>query len=258
MSALKPFPKIQDHVYGPVLSRRLGLSLGVNLLPTERKVCSFNCGYCQLGWTRSRARTRFPKPDDVAQAVRERLLQLRRERFELDRITFSGNGEPTDHPDFGRIVDAVVQVRDEICPTVWISALTNGAHLDQTEVLRGLGRCDERIVKLDAGNESMFRRLNKPLAGLKLEKVVAGASRLLCVTIQTMFVTGAIDNASEEQVESWIGQLKRIRPSWVQMYTLDRVPADSKLEPVSAMRLMEISMRVAETCCIEPLLIIPE
>lgn len=260
MSALKDFPRIEEIIYGPLSSRRLGVSLGVNVLPLEQKQCSFNCAYCQLGWTlrRRAAAPRFPTPAQIGQALREQLRRLRREKAKLDRITFSGNGEPTSHPQFEEIVKEVASIRDDLYPGVWIAVLTNGAHLDRPDVVRGLNQTDERIVKLDAGNEPMFRRLNKPDPGVTLRRVVDGMSKLRSLTLQTMFVAGTTDNSTPDEVESWLAQVERTRPSWLQLYSLDRVPADRKLVPVSRVRLMEISMLVSERCGLEPLVIFPE
>lgn len=261
--ALKHFPKLKGLTYGPVVSRRLGLSLGVNLVPGPEKLCSFNCPYCQLGWTKRRVGSfapefGLPTPEEVSRAVQAEIRRLNKLDVKLDRITFSGNGEPTAHPLFEPILEAVRVVRDKEVPDVWIAVLTNGAHLDRPDVVRGLNRCDEPIVKFDAGNERMFRALNKPRPGLTLADIVHGLRLIRRPTIQTMFVTGSVDNTTPSEVDDWVGLVTKIKPTWSQIYTLDRIPADGRLLPVNRARLMEISMQLSETCGIQSLVIFPE
>jgi wyosine [tRNA(Phe)-imidazoG37] synthetase (radical SAM superfamily) len=258
-AALKRFPRLAGLVYGPVTSRRFGASLGINLTPGA-KVCTFDCRYCQLGWTRRRAArmSEWPRADDVARALKERLLRLRDRGTLLDAITFSGNGEPTSHPCFSEAVWATRLVRNEVFPQARIVALTNGAHLRRADVVAGLNLCDERIVKLDAGNESMFRKLNRPAHGVTLESILEGTGRLRSPVIQSMFVTGAIDNSTEEQVASWIETVVRVAPASGQIYTLDRLPADAEVRPVSRMRLMEIALQAGAAWPVEFLTVFPD
>jgi wyosine [tRNA(Phe)-imidazoG37] synthetase (radical SAM superfamily) len=193
----------------------------------------------------------------VERAVRERLTLLRDADAAVKRITFSGNGEPTAHPRFSEIVEAVRRARDELLPQARIAVLTNGAHLDRPEVVSALDRCDEPIVKVDAGNERMFRLLNGPGPGTTLADVVSGIRRLRAPAVQSMFVCGSVDNTAQAQVDDWMQRLREIRPANLQMYTIDRVPADRGLFPASRRRLMEIAVRVLEECGIAALVVFP-
>src|SRR5579863_2384636 len=155
--------------YGPVSSRRLGASLGVNILPFGVKVCSFNCNYCQCGWTTdtvdpaSLAKYRFPTAEEVGEGLRKTLLELKAAGKTLDCITLAGNGEPTLHPDFLSVVRAILSVRDECMPGVRADILSNAAHLDRAAVVEGLNLLDARYMKLDAGNEGQFLNMNSPV-----------------------------------------------------------------------------------------------
>ncbi len=256
---MKSFSLLTEITYGPIVSRRLGLSLGVNLLPLGEKLCSFNCPYCQLGRNpRKSSKVQFPQPEQVAREVGAVLRRFREEKRALDRVTFSGNGEPTLHPRFAQVVEGVRDVRDREFPRARLAVLTNGAHLDRADVVRGLNRCDEPIVKLDAGNEKMFQKINVPRKGLTLAKIVRGIKRIRRPIVQAMFVAGPADNSTAEEVEDWLKLVAKIRPRECQVYTLDRVPAESKVLPVSRVRLMEISMRVSDELGIPTLVVLPD
>jgi wyosine [tRNA(Phe)-imidazoG37] synthetase (radical SAM superfamily) len=162
------------------------------------------------------------------------------------------------HPKFEQVVQAIRIVRDREFPAARIACLTNGAHLNRVPVIRGLNLCDEAIVKLDASNEKMFQKMNRPRPGLKLADVVRGIKKLEAPIVQSMFVTGSVDNSTEDEVRDWIGVLRGILAREVQIYTLDRVPADDTLVPVDRMRLMEISMLLNEQVGIPSLVVFPD
>ncbi len=244
----QPIPLQQGIIYGPVRSRRLGRSLGVNLLPSETKVCSFNCCYCQYGWTQVLVHSADPfaaKLPTLA-AVRAAVRAAFADGPDFDYITFSGNGEPTLHPEFPEIVEAIRVLREQCRPEVQIAVLSNSSTCMEPLLQAALERCDLPIMKLDAGNARMFRRMNHGVPQVAYEAVVAGLSRLRRCVIQTMFVRGSVDNSTDEEVASWAMRLAEIQPDWVQIYTLDRGPADARLQRVSAERLHQIGQRVEQ------------
>lgn len=219
-------------VYGPVSSRRLGCSLGVNLLPGNRKACNFNCAYCQYGWTPVGAiatQRTWPAPVAVALAVEG---ALRRNRA-IDCITLAGNGEPTLHPGFGETVERLRLVRDRLAPGVRIAVLSNSSTLGRAAVVSALRRVDDRYMKLDAGDDGTLRRLNG--ARLRVDAIVEGLQRLDRIVVQAMFVQsrGRLDNTTPEAVNAWLHAIRRVGPSAVHLYTLDRTPASRRIEPVA-------------------------
>ena len=232
-------------IYGPVMSRRFGPSLGINLLPESRKACSFDCVYCHCGWTEyhssnaSKIARFFPSLMEIESAVVD-AIELER-GAELNALTFSGNGEPTLHPRFAEVVDSVLMIRDRALPGVAVQVLSNSTTLYRRRVVEALGRLDRRVMKLDAGTEELFAAINRPAEGVELENIVDGLSKLEDVTIQTAFMAGSVDNSGDEAVEAWIDKLRRIQPSAVQIYTIDRPPADEDLERVPRQRLESIA-----------------
>ncbi len=240
-------------VYGPVRSRRLGVSLGINLMPPDRKVCNFNCTYCQYGWSRLEAdgklppASEWPAREQVTKSV-ARNLRLRAEtREQIDRLTLAGHGEPTLHPEFPAIVRDLRALRDELAPQVPIAILSNSSTLDRPAVRRALGELDERHMKLDAGDTETLRRLNgSPLA---VEQVVAGLKHLPDIFIQSMFVTdrqGRLDNTGQETVSHWLAAVVGLKPRAVHLYTIDRQPAFPFLRAVPLDRLETIARRVRD------------
>jgi wyosine [tRNA(Phe)-imidazoG37] synthetase (radical SAM superfamily) len=233
-------------VYGPVKSRRLGASLGVNILPFNVKVCSFNCNYCQCGWTydtvddKALAKYDWPGVEQVADGLRARLLELKGKGESLDSITFAGNGEPTLHPQFRKVVEAVMAVRDEVMPGTKVDILSNAAHLDREDVVEGLNLLDERYMKLDAGSEGQFMNMNSPVTDVGIWDVMKGMAKLKPFVIQAMFTQGRRDNTDEKSVVDWISAVKRVKPKAVQIYSVDRFPADKRITKVDRSLLDEI------------------
>jgi wyosine [tRNA(Phe)-imidazoG37] synthetase (radical SAM superfamily) len=240
--------------YGPVKSRRLGASLGVNILPFGVKVCSFNCNYCQCGWTTdlvdpaSLAKVRFPSAPEVADGLRASLRSLKASGERLDCITLAGNGEPTLHPRFSEVVRAVLAVRDVEMPGVRVDILSNAAHLDRPDVVEGLNLLDARYLKLDAGTEEQFLNMNSPVTEVGIWDVMQGMKKVAPFTIQSMFTRGRRDNAGDRAVSDWIQAVAKVKPLAVQIYSVDRSPADVKITHVDRARLDEIARRLtAET-----------
>jgi wyosine [tRNA(Phe)-imidazoG37] synthetase (radical SAM superfamily) len=239
----------EDIVYGPIQSRRFGVSLGVNLLPPRRKVCSFNCVYCQYSWTeplRSLADLDWPETIAVASAVRAALDAMRAAGRPLHRITIAGHGEPTLHPRFPDVVSGLRGVRDEAAPGVPLSILSNSTTVHLPAIRDALARLDERNMKLDAGRQQELRQVNA--SRVPIEQIVAGLAALPDIAIQAMFVRdalGRIDNTAPAAVDAWLGALERIRPRVVQVYTIARTPALPSLVPVGRAVLDRIAGRVA-------------
>lgn len=231
-------------IYGPVNSRRLGVSLGINLLPTKRKVCSFNCVYCQYGISRDPVsgpapRDDLPKPQDVERALRKALTSMENPRF----ITFSGNGEPTIHPDFPEMAGAVIRVRDELSPSSEIALLSNSTGLLIPGIAHAIDEfIDLPIMKLDSGDEDTFRAIARPGPGITLEKIMEGLHGLRkTFTVQTVFVRGKVNNSDAVAVEPWIARIEELRPRAVQIYSIDRPFPTRSLEMVPRERLDEIA-----------------
>jgi wyosine [tRNA(Phe)-imidazoG37] synthetase (radical SAM superfamily) len=237
-------------VYGPVRSRRLGRSLGVNLLPPGEKLCTFNCLYCQYGWTRSTRRSEtapiaWPSPADVMRAVAAALDDLDRNGTAVDRITLAGHGEPTLHPDFPVIVEGLRDLRSARVPGTAVAVLSNSTTASNPRIQAALARLDERYMKLDAGDQDTLRHVNA--CAVSIESLVASLRALPNVVIQTMFVsdeTGRVGNTSERAVAAWLGALLTIRPEGVHIYTLDRTPAWPGFRPVAREFLEDVARRV--------------
>lgn len=247
-SAERGVPLQRCIVYGPVCSRRLGRSLGINLLPTAFKVCPFECIYCQYG--RTDVKTMTPRADWLP-TVREvqRTLSAALESGEMgtiDAMTFSGNGEPTLHPHFDEIVTAVIRIRDQLAPTTPVAVLSSAARVDDPGIRATLNRLDRVVLKLDAGDERTFRAINRPITEVRFEALLRGLAQVENLTVQTMLVKGAWENASPGPIARLIDALREIRPREVQLYTLDRAPAEEYVEPVPEKRLDEVGKRLRE------------
>lgn len=245
-----PLLPLERIVYGPVRSRRLGASLGINLLPAGMKICNMDCAYCQYGWTRGAARYRgqrigWPTSQAVEAAVSTRLMAAADRNESIDRLTVAGHGEPTLHPEFEDVVTRLCSVRDRIAPGLPIAILSNSTTAWADDVRRGLGMFDERYMKLDAGDSATFAAVNG--GGRHLSDVVEALRRLSPIVIQAMFVRdrrGGVDNCGDAAVAAWLRALETIRATRVQVYTLDRAPAMPSLQPVAPRRLREIAERV--------------
>ncbi len=237
-------------IYGPVRSRRLGRSLGINLLPAGVKICNMNCAYCQYGWTRGKARSQgeghgWPSAAAVEGAVLNRLLRAAETNELLDRLTVAGHGEPTLHPEFEIIASRIKAVRDQVAPDLPLAILSNSTTAAREEVRRGLAHFDERYMKLDAGDPITYARING--IGASFGAVVDALAALPSIIVQAMFVTqdeGEIDNSHDGAVNDWLDALSRIRAVGVHIYTLDRAPALPTLKKVPRRRLREIAERV--------------
>ena len=242
-------------IYGPVDSRRLGRSLGINLSPVDYKICSFNCVYCHYGWNKYLKTDLSDYVEDlptVAQVEEELEKAIKAMQVPPEYITFSGNGEPTLHPDFEQVVDAVISVSKRTGAHARLAILSNSTALDDESVIRALGKLDVRIMKLDAGTDEVLERINHPAAGISVDRIVKGLKRLDEITLQSVFVGGEVTNAGDEDVEAWLGRLEEVRPTYMQVYSLENAPALSTLTGIPMERLNKIAARVKERIGVEP------
>lgn len=241
-----------DIIFGPVHSRRLGLSLGVNLLPTESKLCSFDCIYCECGWNAEHpGARRFNAREDVRRLLEQTLRTMVTGGTPPDVITFAGNGEPTLHPEFGAIIDDTLRLRDALCPTARVSVLSNATQIHREEVRAALLRVDNNILKLDSAFDETVRRINHPQsASYTVRETVEQMKRFDGrMILQTMFLRGTcdgrpIDNTTEREVAAWLELVAEIRPRQVMTYSLDRDTPCRTLEKVSREELQAIAARV--------------
>lgn len=236
-------------VYGPIHSRRLGVSLGMNLMPVDGKLCSFNCIYCECGLNRPFPHPVLPSRDQVREALAARLQQLQAEQVTPDVITFSGNGEPTMHPEFEGIIADTCALRDRYCPKAKVSVLSNSTQLSREDVVRALRRCDNRILKLDSGITATMRAIDDPVnAALTVEDIIA---RLQVFegdfTLQTCFLRGTlpdgqvVDNTTDEELEAWYKAVRVLQPKQVMIYVIDRATPVRTLEKISREQMEAIA-----------------
>lgn len=241
----------EDVIFGPVRSRRLGISLGVNLLPVHSKLCSFDCIYCECGWNGDYdGSRRFTPRDQVRRQLREKLLEMTTEGQIPDVITFAGNGEPTMHPDFETIIDDTLALRDELCPSAKVSVLSNATQIHREDVRRALLRIDNNIQKLDSAFDETVRLINRPNGSFTVRETIELLKKFEGrMILQTMFLRGEsegrkIDNTTEEEVAAWLAAVEEIRPAGVMVYTLDRDTPCKSLTKVSHEELQRIAERV--------------
>ena len=220
-----------DIVFGPVVSRRLGSSLGVNILPSKGKLCNFDCVYCECGWNKDGvAEKRFPTLKEVEPALEDKLKTLRSDGTAVDSITFSGNGEPTLNPDFPEIIDAVIRLRNEYFPSAKVSVLSNATMLDKEPVFAALKKVDNPILKIDASSDSLIYKINKPQGSYRLDKVVDGLMKFEGdFVLQTMFMKSP-DFDLTDTLEAWRDLVRRLKPREVMVYTIDRETPDARLQ----------------------------
>lgn len=237
-------------VYGPIRSRRLGVSLGVNLMPTTAKLCTFDCVYCECGWNQPILHPTLPTRDEVREALR---TQLSAHQSQLDVITFSGNGEPTLHPDFLGIIEDTCALRDEYCPKAKVSVLSNSTQLGRKDVVEALRLCDNRILKLDSAIDTTMRLVDKPVnAQLTVGQVVEWLKVFDGdFTLQTCFLRGVyeghvIDNTTDEELKAWYDIVDTLRPKQVMIYVIDRETPLKTLEKIPAEKMEAIAAPLRE------------
>ncbi len=238
-------------VFGPVISRRLGVSLGINLLPNDRKLCNFNCIYCECGWNplSGGAKPKLPTREEVNNDLETKLLAMSAAGQLPDVLTFAGNGEPTLHPDFNPIIKDTLALRDLHAPKARVAVLSNSTMLHKPEVVEALKMVDDNILKLDSGKIETIRLLNAPHSGFNLEQLVKQLLRFEGrLTIQTLLIKGnyknqLVDNTTPEEIECWLKLLEKIAPSGLMIYTIDRDTPAEGLKKVSLNQLREIAVQ---------------
>lgn len=241
-------------VFGPVHSRRLGSSLGINLLPYDGKICSFDCIYCECGLNKDfRTKTKMPDRPNVKAALEDKLKSMIEEGGALDVITFAGNGEPTIHPEFSEIIDDTIMLRDKYFPGTEISVLSNGMHMSKAKVFEALKKIEKPIMKLDSAFDETVRLIDRPNSPdytvarqVELYKQFNGN-----FTLQTMFLGGVfegtiIDNTTEEEISAWLELVRELNPREVMIYTIDRETPVKGLEKAPIETLQKIADRVGE------------
>ncbi len=222
--------------YGPIHSRRLGTSLGVELMPLEHKLCTFNCVYCECGWNEPVHHPQLPTREQVCAALEARL----KEGLDLDVITFSGNGEPTLHPDFLGIIQDTCALRDQYCPKAKVSVLSNSTQLGRPDVVQALRLCDNRILKLDAGTDTMMRQIDLPVnENLTVAQIIEWLQQFDGdFTLQTCFLRGRhngviLDNTSTFELSSWYAAVEKLHPKQIMIYVIDRKTPEENLSKIS-------------------------
>ena len=234
---------LQDSVvYGPIRSRRLGASLGINVLPVSRKVCSSNCVYCQYGWT-SEESTGEPlrRAPELLREIEAGFRIHAQASTTVDCITLAGNGEPTLHPDLEALVTGIKRLRDAYFPRATVGILSDATQITRPRVRQALELLDERYMKFDAADEATWRRINLPLGGTNFTAMVDGLKGLRDIVLQSMFIQGSHDNTDDAHVKIWIQAVGAIRPQSVQVYTVDRGTAAEGILEVPRERLQAIA-----------------
>lgn len=239
-------------VYGPIRSRRLGISLGVNLMPTTAKLCSFDCVYCECGWNQPVLHPQLPTREQVRKALASSLISQSSDN-PIDVITFSGNGEPTMHPDFLGIIQDTCDLRDQFYPEAKVSVLSNSTQLGRKDVVEALRLCDNRILKLDSAIDATMRLIDKPVNHqLTVHQIVQWLQYFKGqFTLQTCFLRGEyqghiIDNTTPEELYAWYEIIDILRPQQVMIYVIDRETPLKTLEKIPAEQMQQIAQPLRE------------
>ena len=239
-------------IYGPIHSRRLGISLGINLMPADGKVCTFDCIYCECGYNKDRRPT-LPRPtrEEVAKKLEAKLVEMQRDGLKPDVLTFAGNGEPTGHPHFPEIIDDTIRLRDQYCPQAHVSVLSNSTFTYKPAVRDALMKVDNNILKLDTVDPAYIKKVDRPVKPAYDVKEIIDHLKSFHghVIIQTMFMKGTmdgedVDDTGEAFVGPWLEAVREIAPKEVMIYTIDRETPDHDLQKASPEQLDAIRDRV--------------
>lgn len=238
-------------IFGPIKSRRLGISLGVNLLPATAKVCSFNCIYCECGFNFTDPKAHLPSLKELETQLEQTLERMVADNKKLDSITFAGNGEPTMHPQFAAIIDATIRLRNRYYPQTKISVLSNATMLHRPAVVVALNKVDNNILKLDSVIDATVKLINQPVnPKFDITKIIEQQRQFNGnLIVQSLFLKGTyrgqtIDNTTEKEVSAWLNAIDYIRPKLLEIYSLDRIPPISTLQKVDSAVLQQIADRV--------------
>lgn len=240
-------------VFGPIKSRRLGNSLGVNLLPRHGKWCSFDCIYCECGWNKDgKGDSKLPTKEEVFAAMEAKMEILTKEGTEVNTITFSGNGEPTLHPDFPEIIDFTLRMRDKYFPSAVVSVLSNATQILREEVRAALMKIENPILKLDGATDEFVQKIDRPAKGYSVAAIIENLRHFNGnFILQTMFLKGEVDGevvdcTSPEDVRRWVEMAIDLNPREVMMYTLDRETPAQNLSKVTVAEMEEIARPLKE------------
>lgn len=235
-------------VFGPIKSRRLGNSLGINLLPRFGKWCSFDCIYCECGWNKDgKEDTRLPSKEEVFEALETKLKGFVSEGTPIDTITFSGNGEPTLHPDFAEIIDFTLAMREKYYPQAKVSVLTNASQLGKESVRKALMKVNNPILKIDSPIAEMVELIDRPNAAYSLEETISNIKLFgNDFILQTMFLKGEVDGkvidcTNPEHCKAWRDLVRELKPREIMMYTIDRETPAQNLQKVTVGQMTEIA-----------------
>ena len=248
MTVIFPSP-----IFGPVHSRRLGVSLGINLLPDDGKVCSFDCIYCECGFNAEhRTKKLLPTREEVRTALEEKLKDMQANGPAPDVLTFAGNGEPTAHPHFPEIIEDTLALRDKYFPKAKVSVLSNSTFIDRPAVFEALNKIDNNILKLDTVNVDYINKVDRPTGHYDVNEIIEEMKAFKGnLIIQTMFMKGesqgkSVDNTTDEYVLPWLEAVKEIAPRQVMIYTIDRETPDHDLKKAAQEELDRIAELVKE------------
>lgn len=242
-----------DIIFGPVKSRRLGNSLGINLLPTKEKVCNFNCIYCECGLSFTNDIANLPGKTEILQRLEEQLVKMKKEGNIPDSITFAGNGEPTMHPHFYAIMQGTVTLKNRYFPKSIVSVLTNASLIHEASIREALDMAEQNIIKLDSANEETMTLINCPDTPFHLDEFISNFKKFKQKPmLQTLFVRGEIngkkvDNLTESEIDGWLNTIKQIRPKSVMIYTIARDTALAGLKKVEKQELEQVGKLVETT-----------
>ena len=239
-------------IFGPVSSRRLGKSLGVNLLPNNQKICNFNCIYCECGWSENikSEKVKFHTREEISDALRSRLNQLKSSNNVPDAITFAGNGEPTMHPDFEYIINDSIQIRNEVAPQTQIAVLSNATLIHRPDVFMALNKIDQNILKIDSAVPETIKKINQPKGKINLKELIQNMKAFKGnLIIQTLFLRGVTDgveinNTTQKEIEAWLDLIKEVKPLKVMIYTFHRETSAKGLTRIPESELQQISEKV--------------
>jgi wyosine [tRNA(Phe)-imidazoG37] synthetase (radical SAM superfamily) len=240
-------------IFGPVKSRRLGISLGINLLPANRKVCNFNCIYCECGWTHNSdpSGQDIPSRKEVYEALEKKLSSMKEKQEEPDVITYAGNGEPTLHPDFPGIIDDSIKLRNRYFPEARIAVLSNSTAISKPHIKKALLKVDQNILKLDSAFDLTIKKHNQPGVNIKVNELIRDLKEFKGqLVVQTLFLRGTfkgktIDNTTKEEITAWLKAIEMIRPSEVMIYTISRdTPEGGQLSKIPLSELKQIASLV--------------
>ena len=223
----------EETVFGPIFSRRLGSSLGINLLPVHGKICTFDCIYCECGWNKDgRDDTRLPKATEVREALEAKLKQLAKDGTPVDSITFSGDGESTINPDFPQIIDDTLALRDQYYPKAKVSVLSNATQVHRLEIFKALRKVDNPIMKIDAPTNELVEKINHPAPGYDVARVIEALKQFNGdFVLQTMFLKSMdFDSSSPVVLQGWMDIVRLLKPREVMAYTIDRPTPEEGLQ----------------------------